>query len=75
MSQSPAITRNDVRAGNVMPKTIDNGVVVPPGLRVNAMTLDEHRQRLAGLGLTPLTSEEEARIHPREAESREGAEA
>ena len=55
-----------------MPKTIENGVVVPPGLRANAMTLDEHRQRLAGLGLTPLTAEEETRIHPREAESGEG---
>ena len=65
--QSRAISRNDVRAGLIAPRTIENGVAVPPGLRVNAMTLDEHRQRLAGLGLTPLTSEEEARIHPREA--------
>ena len=72
--QSPAISRDDVRTGCIAPKTIENGVVVPPGLRVNAMTLDEHRQRLAGLGLTPLTSEEESRIHPREAESGEGAE-
>ena len=71
--QSPAITRNDVRAGNVMPLTIENGVVVPPGLQVNALSLDEHRQRLAGLHLPPLTEEEEARIHPREAESGEGA--
>ena len=72
--QSRAITRNDVRAGLIAPKTIENGVVVPPGLQVNAMTLDEHRQRLAGLGLTPLKEEEEARIHPREAESGEEAE-
>ena len=70
--QSRAITRNDVRAGCIAPKTIENDVVVPPGLQVNAMTLDEHRQRLALLHLTPLTPEEEARIHPREAESGEG---
>ena len=73
MSQSLAITRNDIRAGNVMPKTIDNGVVVPPGLQVNAMTLDEHRHRLALLHLTPLTEEEEVRIHPREVANGEAA--
>ena len=73
--QSRAITRDDVRAGLIAPTTIENGVVVPPGLQINALSLDEHRQRLAGLGLTPLTAEEEATIHPREAESGEGAEA
>ena len=72
--QPPAISRNDVQAGNVMPKTIENGVVVPPGLRVNVLSLEEHRQRLALLHLTPLTPEEEARIHPREVANGEGAE-
>ena len=60
------ITRNDVLDGLVAPKTIENGVVVPPGLQVNELTLEEHRQRLVLLYLSPLTLEEEARIHPRE---------
>ena len=61
------ITRNDIRDGLVAPKTIENGVVVPPGLQVNALTLDEHRRRLVAARLPPLTMEEEALFHPREA--------
>lgn len=30
------------RADNPSPKIIENGVVVPPGLQVNEMTLAEH---------------------------------
>ena len=67
------ITRNNLRAGTVAPKTIENGVVVPPCLQINELTLEEHRQRLAALCLPPLTMEEEARIHPREAFSPKGA--
>lgn len=59
------INRNDVLDGLVAPKTIENGVVVSPGLQVNELTLEEHRQRLALLRLSPLTLQEEARIHPR----------
>ena len=72
--QSRAISRDDVRAGLIAPTTIENGVVVPAGLQINALSLHEHRQRLASLNLTPLTPEEESRIHPLEAESGEGAE-
>ena len=60
------ITRNHVRDGLVAPKTIENGIVVPPGLQVNCLTLEEHRRRLELLKLPPLTLEEEARIHPRD---------
>ena len=61
------ITRKDLDQGRVGPKTIENGVVVPPGLQVNGLTLVEHRRRLATMGAIPLSPEEEARIHPDEA--------
>ncbi len=67
------ITRNDVQAGAVAPKTIENGIIVPPALQINGLTLEEHRHRLALLQLPPLTLEEEARIHPTEAKNLEGA--
>ncbi|MEE8607191.1 MAG: hypothetical protein V3S55_06290 [Nitrospiraceae bacterium] len=67
------ITRNHVQAGCIAPKTIENGVTVPPGLQVNSLTLEEHRRRLARLNLPPLTPKEEARIHPTEAKNLEDA--
>lgn len=60
------ITRNDVEAGTVPPKVIENGVVVPPALQINGLTLAEHRRRLAISLNRPLTWEEEAAIHPRD---------
>lgn len=68
------ITRNDVQAGLIAPKAIENGITVPPGLQVNSLTLEEHRHRLVLLNLPPLIPEEEARIHPCEAECLEGPE-
>ncbi len=60
------ITRRDVDAGRVAVKTIGNGVLVPPGLQVNGLTLAEHQRRLAVAGVSALTQEEIARIHPDE---------
>lgn len=56
------IDRLDVAAGRVAPKTIERGIVVPPGLQVNTETLDAHQRRMRREGRRPLDREEAIRI-------------
>lgn len=59
-------SRKDVALGRVPPKTVERGVVVPPLLQVNEMTLEEHQARLRMIGKPRLDVHEIARIHPGE---------
>lgn len=54
------INRDDVRAGRVLPHLVENGVWVPPSLRINCSTRREHMAR------EKLTEEELARLYPDE---------
>lgn len=42
-------SRRDIREGKVEPKVIENGIIVPPALQINEMTLAEHRVAQKGL--------------------------
>lgn len=61
------VNRLDVEEGRVGPKTLENGVVVPASLRINELTLEEHRRHLRNLKALPLSAAEEARLFPDEA--------
>lgn len=43
------ITSDDVKSGRISPKIVENGVVVPPNLQVNHLTVAEHKERLLHL--------------------------
>lgn len=55
-----SITRIDVRAGLVEPKEAENGVLIPPALQINAMTMREHmaKERLEPFEIQRLYPEE-----------------
>lgn len=48
------------RLDNVAPKVIENGVIVPPCLQVNEMTLAEHQDYLSWIAQKPRLTREEA---------------
>lgn len=43
----------------ITPKVIENGVIVPPGLQINALTLEEHQVKCR-TARVPLPSREDA---------------
>lgn len=61
------ITRDDVKAGKVLPHLIENNIWVPPSLRIGESTLQEHLarekltpeeiERLYGVEQEPVTPE------------------
>lgn len=56
----------DLKDGRILPHTLPNGIVVPAGLLVSSLTLEQHRARLKYLRYTPLSEWEEKCMHPNE---------
>jgi len=57
LSPSVPVNRDDVKAGNVLPHLIENNIWVPPALRINISTKQEHLAR------ERLTNEEIERLY------------
>lgn len=49
-----SIDRHDVETGRVPPKTIENDIVVTPGLQINKLTLAEKIRHITERGYPPL---------------------
>ncbi len=52
------VTSKAVALGLVEPKPIENGVLVPPGLQVNCLTIDEKQAAVAQRGQRALDADE-----------------
>lgn len=55
-----SISRRHVDLGFVKPTTLPNGVIVPPALRINTETLEEHQARMRRQGLRKVSASEAA---------------
>ena len=64
MYEDIRITTDDVKAGRVLNKIIENDVVVLPCLQINNHTLREHQDFLRMTKYPPLSEVEIAKLYP-----------